>query len=91
MKARWAVIRTSTVVAEISLPRPKIVKNVLYLGYSREEAEAILQAAVKLPANQSTPHIEVVIKLKKTQHEEKDGTSARPGNGKRNGKGNPLA
>lgn len=91
MKARWAVIRTSTVVAEVSLPRPKIVKDVLYLGDSRQEAEKILQAAVELPVNQSTAWIEVTIKLKRTYNEEKNGTSARPGNGKRNGKGNPLA
>lgn len=88
---RWAVIRTSTVVAEVSLPRPKIVKDVLYLGDSRQEAEKILQAAVELPVNQSTECIEVTIKLKRTGNEEKNSTSARPGNGKRNGKGNPLA
>jgi hypothetical protein len=87
----WSVIRTSTVVAGVTLPRPKIVKDVLYCGHSREEAEAVLQAAVKLPINESSQFIDVVIKLKRSRHEEKNGTSARPGNGKRNGKGNPLA
>ena len=79
--ASWVIIRKTTVIGDIKLPRPKIVQDVVFRG-ERDAAEQHLQSIVNLPQNQSTDIINCEIKMQKYDGQ-KTGTSARPGNGSR--------
>ena len=81
MGLEYVVIRKTTVIGDIKLPRPKIVQDVVFRG-AKEEAEQHLERLALLPQNQSTDIINCEIKIHKYDGQ-KTGTSARPGNGKR--------
>lgn len=79
--ADWIIIRKTTVIGDVKLPRPKIVQDIVFRG-AKEEAQQHLERLSLLPQNQSTDIINCEIKLQKYDGQ-KTGTSARPGNGKR--------
>ena len=81
MGLEYVVIRKTTVIGDIKLPRPKIVQDVVFRG-AKEEAEQHLERLSLLPQNQSTDIISCEIKMQKYDGQ-KTGTSARPGNGSR--------
>lgn len=63
------------------LPRPKVTQQVLHVG-TKYECELMAEEIRKLPENQSTEDIEVQITTPEWNNQ-KNGTSARPGNGSR--------
>ena len=77
----YVIIRKTEVIGDISLPRPKIVKDVVFRG-PLEEAQSHLSQLEKLSQNQSTDIISCELKIEKYKGQ-KSNTSSRPGNGTR--------
>ena len=77
----WTVVRISTVVKKLKLPRPKIVRTVLFTG-TYDACEDFLREFKKdlKPVDKSTDDIKVDFTITKNG---RNTTSARPGNGQR--------
>jgi hypothetical protein len=77
----WTVVRVSTLVKKLKLPRPKIVRTVLFSG-TKEGCEDFLKELKKdlKPVDKSTDDIKVDLLITKNG---RNTTSARPGNGQR--------
>lgn len=81
----WVLIRRSILSDDApSLPRPRIVQQVLHIG-SRDELREILDEIRLRPENQSTEYIEVDLSVVKyTGQKTHNSREVRKDNGKRN-------
>lgn len=79
----WCIIKRSEVISDALkwMPRPKIVKEILLIGNKLEIFE-MLEELSKDKKNQSTEDIEITVYAERYVNQ-KNTTSARPGNGKR--------
>lgn len=77
----WTLMRISTVVKKLKLPRPRVVQTVVHKG-TKEECEMALEKTKLFlkPMDTSTEDIKVEFKITRNGESK---TSLRPGNGKR--------
>lgn len=81
------LLRKSTVIGNVKLPRPKIVQTVIMRG-STADCRAKMEEIRHLPENQSTDVIEVVIEV---MHDRKQKSYNSHEIRKHNGKRNPRS
>lgn len=78
------LLRKSTVIGNVKLPRPKIVQTVIMRG-SITECRAKMEEIRHLPENQSNDVIEVVIEVMKDRGQKSHNSQQiHKGNGQRN-------
>ena len=78
--SNWTLVRVSTVLKKLKLPRPKVVRTVVFTGTKDDCADALEKIKKNLkPMDTSSEDIHVTFTIVKNG---RNTTSARPGNGK---------